>query len=56
MSEDQATRTESPADLLRRAARLRQHAQHFADDPMGPHLDKYAAELEARAARLAGGC
>jgi hypothetical protein len=43
-----------PADLLRRAARIRQHALHFVDDPIAEHLGKYADELEARAARLAG--
>jgi hypothetical protein len=42
------------ADLLRRAARIRQHALHFVDDPIAEHLGKYADELEARAARLAG--
>jgi hypothetical protein len=34
------------------AARFRQHAQLFADDPMGPHLEKYANELEARAHKI----
>jgi hypothetical protein len=53
MSGDQVNRTkdgaESPADLLRRAARFRQHAQHFADDPMRPHLERCVDGLEARA-------
>jgi hypothetical protein len=38
-----------PADLLEFADRIRQHARHFADDPMGEGLAKYADELEARA-------
>ena len=56
MSGDQVNRTkygaESPADLLRRAARFRQHAQHFADDPIGQHLERCANGLEARAHQI----
>ena len=42
------------ADLLRRAARIRQHAWHFIDDPIAERLEKYADQLEALANRLAG--
>ena len=42
------------ADLLKRAATIRQHAWHFVDDPIAEGLDRYAGELEARAIRLAG--
>jgi hypothetical protein len=56
MSGDQVNRTkygsESPADLLRRAARFRQHAQHFAEDPIGPNLERCADGLEARAHQI----
>jgi hypothetical protein len=40
---------ESPVDLLKRAARLRQHATHFGCDPIAAGLEQYADELEARA-------
>ena len=42
------------ADLLKRAATIRQHAWHFVDDPIVEGLEKYADDLEAQAARLAG--
>ena len=42
------------ADLLRRAATIRQHAWHFVDDPIAEGLEKYADELEALATRRAG--
>jgi hypothetical protein len=55
MSGDQVDRTaddaESPTELLDIAARFRQHALFFLDDPMGMYLEKYADELEARARR-----
>jgi hypothetical protein len=38
-----------PAELLKFADRIRQHALHFTDDPMGAGLENYADELEARA-------
>jgi hypothetical protein len=41
-----------PADLLKLAGRMRQHALHFADDPMGEHLEEYADQLEARARQI----
>jgi hypothetical protein len=43
----------TPDDLLKRAAKIRRHAWHLVDDPIAEHLEKYADELEARAARLA---
>jgi hypothetical protein len=56
MSEDQVYRTkygpESPAYLLKMAAKFRQHAQQFSADPMAKHWERYADDLEARAARL----
>jgi hypothetical protein len=55
MSGDQVNRTaedaRSPAELLKKAARVRRHALLFADDPMGAQQEKYADELEARARR-----
>ena len=42
------------ADLLKRAATIRQHAWHFVDDPIAETLEKYADELEALATHLAG--
>ena len=44
----------TPCDLLKRAARIRQHAWHFVDDPIAERLEKYADELEALANHLAG--
>jgi hypothetical protein len=56
MPEDQAKLTkegtEAPADLLEMAARFRQHARLFVNDPMGLHLERYADELEARANQI----
>jgi hypothetical protein len=45
--------TNTSADLLKRADRLRRHARHFTDDPIAEHLEEYADELEALANRLA---
>jgi hypothetical protein len=42
----------SPADLLKIANRIRQHALHFTDDPMGERLVEYADELEVRAHQI----
>ena len=44
----------TPCDLLKRAARIRQHAWHFVDDPIAERLKEYADELEALTNRLAG--
>jgi hypothetical protein len=47
--------TSTSADLLKkRAARIRQHAWHFVDDPIAERLEEYADELEALATRSAG--
>ncbi|HXA25261.1 MAG TPA: hypothetical protein VNW90_23500 [Acetobacteraceae bacterium] len=43
---------EPVADLLARAARARQHARFFVDDPVGKQLEQFADELEARARRI----
>lgn len=43
---------ETVADLLARAARARQHARSFVDDPAGTQLEQFADELEARARRI----
>jgi hypothetical protein len=43
---------ESPADLLSRAARMRQHAWSFASDPMEKQLEQYADELESKARQI----
>jgi hypothetical protein len=40
------------ADLLARAARARQHARFFVDDPAGKQMEQFADELEARARRI----
>jgi hypothetical protein len=41
------------ADLLKkRAAKIRQHAWHFVDDPIAEVLEKYADELETLATGL----
>ena len=45
----------SPADLLKIATRIRQHALHFPNDPMGERLEKYADELEAQARKIIRG-
>jgi hypothetical protein len=42
----------SPADLLKIAVKICQHALYFPDDPMGERLEKYAGELEARAYQI----
>jgi hypothetical protein len=56
MFEDHVHRTksdpESPAYLLRMADKFRQHAQQFSADPLAQHWERYADDLEARAARL----
>jgi hypothetical protein len=44
---------ESLVDLLKRAARFRQHATHFGCDPIAEGLEEYADELEARAHQIA---
>ena len=43
---------EPVADLLARAARARQHARFFVDDPVGVQLEQFADELEARARQI----
>jgi hypothetical protein len=43
---------ESPADLLSRAARMRQHARYFAGDPIENQLEQYADELESKARQM----
>jgi hypothetical protein len=40
---------ESPANLLLRATRMRQHALSFAGDPLEKQLEQLADDLEARA-------
>jgi hypothetical protein len=44
---------ESPVDMLKRAARFRQHAIHFGRDPIAESLEKCASELEADAHQIA---
>jgi hypothetical protein len=41
--------TESAAELLARAARIRRHAWTFAGDPAEKRLEQIADELEAKA-------
>jgi hypothetical protein len=43
---------ESPVDLLSRAARIRQQARFFAGNPAEERLERFAAELEARALQI----
>jgi hypothetical protein len=43
---------ETAADLLARAARARQHARFFVDDPAGKQMEQFADELEARARQI----
>lgn len=44
--------TESPVDLLSRAARIRQHALLFSGDAAEARLAQFADELEARARQI----
>ena len=44
--------TESPVDLLSRAARIRQHALLFSGDAAEARLEQFADELEARARQI----
>jgi hypothetical protein len=43
---------ELPADLLSRAASMRQHAWSFAGDPVEKQLEQYADELESKAREI----
>jgi len=48
-----AAAVNTPCDLLKTAARMRRHAWYFVDDSIAERLEKFADELEDRAARLA---
>jgi hypothetical protein len=43
---------ESPAGMLARAARIRQHARFYIDDPAANLMEQFADELEARARQV----